>query len=146
MFEESSDGSNPLDDVLRAEAATRARCSGGIEADMCAVVASAKRWIFLSRAGAGIGNESGVDWKTVAAVDGGIRAEISRDVRGQIMSACLKKEILLAFADGELPPGEMESAERHIAACAVCKQELESIRATRVKVNALLSSLAPDEA
>ena len=61
------------------------------------------------------------------------------------MSGCLKKEMLMAFADGELPQGEMESAERHISACAVCKQELESVRVMRVKVNALLSSLAPHE-
>jgi len=62
------------------------------------------------------------------------------------MSACLKKELLMAFADHELPSSEMESAERHIATCAACELELENIRATSVKVNALLSSLAPDEA
>lgn len=61
------------------------------------------------------------------------------------MSVCLKKETLLAFADRELPPGEMESAERHITDCAACKRELESIRATSVKVDSLLNSLAPDE-
>jgi hypothetical protein len=58
------------------------------------------------------------------------------------MSGCLKQEILMAFADSELPRGEMESAERHISACAGCTQELESVRAMGVKVNALLSSLA----
>jgi Putative zinc-finger len=58
---------------------------------------------------------------------------------------CLKKEILMAFADRELPPSEMELAKRHISTCAACKQELESIRATSVKVNSLLASLAPDE-
>lgn len=62
------------------------------------------------------------------------------------MSACLKKETLLAFADRELLPGEMESAERHVAGCAVCRAGLESIRATNANVNALLSSLAPDDA
>src|SRR5580704_7622467 len=61
------------------------------------------------------------------------------------MSVCLKKEILMAFADRELPSGEMELAERHIANCATCKRELESIRATALKVNSLLSFLAPEE-
>jgi anti-sigma factor RsiW len=60
------------------------------------------------------------------------------------MSVCLKKETLLAFADGELPSDEMAFTERHIAACAACKQKLESIRATSLKVDALLSSLAPE--
>lgn len=61
------------------------------------------------------------------------------------MSACLKKEALLAFVDGELASAEMESAERHVAGCASCQQELESVRATSMKVNALLSSLAPND-
>jgi anti-sigma factor RsiW len=61
------------------------------------------------------------------------------------MSVCLKKETLLEFADGELPSGEMASAERHIAGCAACEQKLESIRATSLKVDVLLSSLAPEE-
>ena len=59
------------------------------------------------------------------------------------MSECLKKEILMAFADRELLSTEMESTERHISTCASCKQGLESLRATSLKVNALLSSLAP---
>jgi hypothetical protein len=58
------------------------------------------------------------------------------------MSACLKKEALLALADRELPFGEMEVAKRHIAVCSECEQELDSIRATSLKVNLLLSSLA----
>jgi anti-sigma factor RsiW len=57
----------------------------------------------------------------------------------------LKKEIVMAFADRELPSGEMESAEGHIAVCAVCRQELESIRARSMKVDSLLNSLAPNE-
>jgi hypothetical protein len=61
------------------------------------------------------------------------------------VSECSKKEILLAFADRELPLGEMESAERHITGCVTCNRELESIRATSLKVNSLLSSLASDE-
>jgi anti-sigma factor RsiW len=61
------------------------------------------------------------------------------------MSGCLKQEILMAFSDSELPSGEMKSAERHIADCAACKRELESIRATSLKVNAMLNSLAPRE-
>jgi len=52
---------------------------------------------------------------------------------------------LLAFVDRELPSAEMESAQRHITGCVACKQELETIRATSVKVNSLLSSLAPDD-
>jgi anti-sigma factor RsiW len=59
------------------------------------------------------------------------------------VSECLKKEMLMEFADRELQSREMESAERHIAGCAVCKQKLENIRATSLKVNSLLSSLAP---
>jgi anti-sigma factor RsiW len=61
------------------------------------------------------------------------------------MSVCLKKEILMAFADRELPPGETELAERHFANCATCKRKLESVRATTLKVNSLLSLLAPEE-
>jgi hypothetical protein len=61
------------------------------------------------------------------------------------MSVCLKKEILLAFADGELTSGEMELRQRHISTCTACKQELESIRATSLRVNALLNSLTPGE-
>ncbi len=60
------------------------------------------------------------------------------------MSACLKKETLLALADCELEPGEMESAERHVAACADCRNALESIRAMNANVNLLLSALAPE--
>ena len=62
------------------------------------------------------------------------------------MSVCLKKERLLAFADNELMPGEMELADVHIAACASCQQELAVIRGTNLKVNTLLSSLAPNDA
>ena len=62
------------------------------------------------------------------------------------MSVCLKKETLLAFADREMTSGEMESAEKHLAACAACQQELAVIRATSLKVNALLSSFSPDGA
>jgi anti-sigma factor RsiW len=62
------------------------------------------------------------------------------------MSTCLKKETLLAFVDRELTPGDMESAEKHIAACSACQQQVESIRATSLKVNALLSSLVPNDA
>jgi anti-sigma factor RsiW len=61
------------------------------------------------------------------------------------MSGCLKKEILMAFADGELPPGEMKLTERHIEVCASCRRELAGIRATNATVHALLSSLAPEE-
>jgi anti-sigma factor RsiW len=61
------------------------------------------------------------------------------------MSVCLRKETLLAFADRELASDESGLAERHIAVCAACQQELESIRAASVKVNSLLHSLAPDE-
>jgi anti-sigma factor RsiW len=61
------------------------------------------------------------------------------------MSGCLTKETLLEFVDRELPSGEMESAERHVAGCVTCAQELEAIRATNVKVNSLLSSLATDD-
>jgi anti-sigma factor RsiW len=61
------------------------------------------------------------------------------------VSACLKKEILMAFVDRELPSGEMELAARHITGCPACKRELEDIRATSFKVNSLLNSLAPSE-
>jgi hypothetical protein len=61
------------------------------------------------------------------------------------MSACLKKATLQAFVDSELPPVELASAERHIATCASCQQELDGIRATTLKVGALLDSLAPDD-
>src|SRR5579864_1980964 len=62
------------------------------------------------------------------------------------MSACLKKEALLALLDGELAPGEMASLHGHIAGCLSCRLELDSIRATNLKVNALLGSLAPNDA
>src|SRR5579872_5554369 len=61
------------------------------------------------------------------------------------MSACLKKVALLASVDRELALGEMESAEKHIAACSPCQQQLESVRATSLKVNVLLDSLAPGD-
>ena len=61
------------------------------------------------------------------------------------MSGCLKKETLLAIVDREMAPGEMESAEKHIAACPACQHRLEGIRASSLKVNALLSSLAPND-
>jgi hypothetical protein len=61
------------------------------------------------------------------------------------VSVCLKKEKLMAFADRELPSAEMELAERHILVCAACNRELESVRATSVKVNSLLGSLAVNE-
>jgi anti-sigma factor RsiW len=60
------------------------------------------------------------------------------------MSTCLKQATLQAFVDRELPSAEMETAERHVAACAVCQQQLDGIRETNLKVNALLSSLAPE--
>jgi anti-sigma factor RsiW len=62
------------------------------------------------------------------------------------MSTCLKKEMLLALVDRELAPSELESAERHIADCASCRQKLDAIRATSLKVNALVASLAPSDA
>jgi hypothetical protein len=62
------------------------------------------------------------------------------------MSTCLKTETLLAFADSELASGEMELTEMHIAACSSCRQQLDSVRAASLKVNALIGSLAPDEA
>jgi len=60
------------------------------------------------------------------------------------MSACLKNETLLAFVDREMTPADSELAEKHVAACSACQQQLEGIRASSLKVNALLSSLAPD--
>ena len=62
------------------------------------------------------------------------------------MSECLKRETLLVFVDRELSTGEMESAERHIALCAACRRQLDEVRAMSVKVDALLSSLAPNDA
>ena len=62
------------------------------------------------------------------------------------MSACSKKEALLAYVDRELAPGELELAEKHVAGCTSCQQQLQSIRASSLKVNALLSSLAPIDA
>jgi len=62
------------------------------------------------------------------------------------MSVCLKKETLLALVDRELPSGEIESAERHAAGCALCQQELKGIRATSLQVNVLLRSLSPEDA
>src|ERR1700722_18770768 len=61
------------------------------------------------------------------------------------MSTCLKKETLLAFVDREMLSSEMELAESHVTACAVCRKQLDAIRATSLKVNALIGSLAPND-
>ena len=61
------------------------------------------------------------------------------------MSKCLKREILQAFADGELHESVANSAQLHLASCASCAAELENIRATNLQTNSLLDSLVPDQ-
>ena len=53
------------------------------------------------------------------------------------MSKCLKREILQAFADGELHESVANSAQLHLASCASCAAELENIRATNLQTNSL---------
>lgn len=61
------------------------------------------------------------------------------------MSMCVKEEILQAYVDRELPGPEMESVAAHLAECAACSTSLEVIRATNLKVETFLNSLAPEE-
>ena len=49
------------------------------------------------------------------------------------------KELLVGHLYGELKPAEQRALEQHLAACAECREELESFRATR----ACLTSWAP---
>ncbi len=62
------------------------------------------------------------------------------------MSDCVNRETLLAFVDGELAASETASVERHIAGCAACRLELDRVRATTIRVDSFLNSLAPAEA
>jgi hypothetical protein len=51
------------------------------------------------------------------------------------------KELLVGHLYGELKPAEQRALEQHLAACAECREELESFRATR----ACLTSWAPPQ-
>lgn len=48
---------------------------------------------------------------------------------------------LSAYLDGELPPGEMAEVRRHLDDCQTCREELDSLRATKQ----MLGHLAPPE-
>ena len=61
------------------------------------------------------------------------------------MSSCLKRETVQAFLDRELSAAEMESAEQHVSVCAACQRRLDNLRATSATVDALLTSLVPEE-
>ena len=43
-------------------------------------------------------------------------------------SRCAQSEVTCAYALGAVPEGEMPAVEAHIAACADCQRELESLR------------------
>src|SRR5215212_941917 len=44
---------------------------------------------------------------------------------------------LSAYVDGELPPSRSSRVEAHVAACEVCRETLEGLRATRALLAAL---------
>ncbi len=50
---------------------------------------------------------------------------------------CRKKELLAAYADGELSPAENESVGRHLADCAECRTWLELLRRSYAALEAI---------
>ena len=59
------------------------------------------------------------------------------------MSCDLSPELLSAYLDGALPPGEREPLEVHLKECAACRARLESVRAVKHALARLPSREAP---
>ena len=59
------------------------------------------------------------------------------------MSDHLTEERLNQLAEGSLEPAERADAERHVAACATCRAEVEGLRALRRDAAALPRSIQP---
>lgn len=57
------------------------------------------------------------------------------------MNACLKKETLLALIDRELAADARKKAETHLAGCANCRVELETLRAASVEIGELMDAM-----
>lgn len=57
------------------------------------------------------------------------------------MNACLKKETLLALIDRELAADARKKAEIHLAGCADCRMELETLRAASVEIGELMDAM-----
>jgi len=59
------------------------------------------------------------------------------------MSRCWLEGEWRAWLDRELPPAEMQAAERHVAECARCTALVEEVRARATKVSELMTLLEP---
>jgi len=55
------------------------------------------------------------------------------------MTHCYDDGVLHAYLDEELPPGERDTVETHVAACVACRERLEELQRHSRKVLALLS-------
>ena len=55
----------------------------------------------------------------------------------------LKDNVLRALIDGELPGGEIEKAQVHLAQCPACRSRLEGLNQQARQVNAKLAVMAP---
>lgn len=62
------------------------------------------------------------------------------------MNACLKKETLLALIDRELAADARKKAEMHLAGCANCRMELETLRAASVEIGELMDAMCTTDA
>jgi hypothetical protein len=56
---------------------------------------------------------------------------------------CIEKGILRSRMDGELHGQELEEVDRHLAACAHCRREIEEMSAAAGRVQRILAPLAP---
>lgn len=62
------------------------------------------------------------------------------------MNACLKKETLLALIDREFAADARKKAEIHLAGCADCRMELETLRAASVEIGELMDAMCTRDA
>ncbi len=60
------------------------------------------------------------------------------------MRQCLQEGELRAWLDGELPAGEKQGVEQHLAECAKCAASSREISARAARVSAWMESLSPD--
>ncbi len=62
------------------------------------------------------------------------------------MKYCLREGDLRARLDGELPAGQAEAVDRHLAECAACAAAYRAVSARAARVSAWMDSLSPDVA
>jgi putative zinc finger protein len=60
------------------------------------------------------------------------------------MSTCLKEEQFQALVDNELAETERESISTHIAGCEECREKLDAIQSSAMRLNSLMDSLVPE--